>query len=71
MAGKYGIRITHEAGPAGWVAGSDCSVLLFRTAKEAEKALNEMKNDPHYLWRCNAEVAEFSGFGKKKPEGEV
>ena len=33
--------------------------------------LDEMKNDPHYLWRCNAEVAEFSGFGKKKPEGEV
>lgn len=64
MADKYGIRIIHDIGPAGWVAGKDCNILLFMTKPEAEKALNQMKNDPHYLWKFEAEAAEFTGFRK-------
>ena len=64
MADKYGIRIIHDIGPAGWVVGKDCNILLFRTKPEEEKALNRMKNDPHYLWKFEAETAEFTGFRK-------
>lgn len=64
MAEKYGIRITHDSGPAGWAAGRDCNILLYKTRQEAEKALMQMKNDPHYLWKCEAQVTEFTGFRK-------
>ena len=64
MADKYGIKITHDFGPPGWVAGKDCNVLLFKTKKDAEIALNQMKNDPHYLWKYEAEAVEFTGFKK-------
>ena len=65
MANQYGIKVTHDFGQPGWIAGRDCKVLLFKTKQEAEKALNQMKKDPHYLWKCNAEVEEFMGFGKR------
>lgn len=65
MAEKYGIRITHKIGPAGWVAGGDCNILLFKTRQEAEKALRQMKSDPHYLWKCEAQAMEFTGFRKQ------
>ncbi len=64
MAGKYGIRITHSNGTVGWVAGRDCNILLFRTKPEATKALKQMMNDPHYSWKCDAEVTEFTTFKK-------
>ena len=64
MAEKFGIRIIHDIGPAGWIAGKNCNILLFKTRSEAEKALKQMKRDPHYLWKCDAEVAEFTGFRK-------
>lgn len=64
MEDKYGIRIIHDIGPAGWVAGKDCNILLFKTRLEAEKALKQMKSDPHYLWKYEAEVKEFTGFRK-------
>ena len=64
MAEKYGIRIIHDSGPDGWVVGKDCNILLFKTKAEADKALKQMMNDPHYLWKYNAEPAEFTGFRK-------
>ena len=64
MEDKYGIRIIHGIGPAGWVAGKDCNILLLKTRLEAEKALKQMKSDPNYLWKYEAEVKEFAGFRK-------
>ena len=64
MAEHYGIRITHESGPAGWVVGRDCKVLLFKTKPEATKALKEMKSNSHYSWKCIAEVAEYTSSAK-------
>ena len=65
MANQYGIKVTHDFGPPGWIAGSDCNVLLFRTKQEAEKTLDRIREDPHYLWKGSDEAAEFTGFGKK------
>ena len=64
MAEKIGLRIIHDIGPAGWIAGKDCNILLFKTRSEAEKALKQMKSDPHYLWKYVAEITEFTGVKK-------
>ena len=65
MANQYGIKVTHDFGQPGWITGRDCNILLFKTKQEAEKVFNQMKKDPHYLWKYNVEVAEFTGFGKR------
>ncbi len=64
MTYKYGIRITNRDGSIGWIVGNDCKILLFKTKQEAVKALHLMKKDPHYSWNCEADVAEFTGYGK-------
>lgn len=56
---KYGIRVIHNNGINGWIADKNCKVMLFKTKTEAAKALNQMKLDPHYLWKYDAEVTEF------------
>lgn len=63
--GKYGIRITHNDNTCGWVVGDAGKLLLFKTQKAAQKALDEMKGDERYHWSCVAEVAKFTGFGRK------
>ena len=61
---KYGIRITHDRGPVGWVVGKDSDVMLFADKATATATLKKMKSDDRYSWNCEAEIAEFIGWGK-------
>ena len=61
---KYGIRITHDKGPVGWVVGKDSDIMLFSDKTAATAALKTMKTDNRYSWNCEAVVAEFTGWGK-------
>ena len=58
---KYGIRITHDDGKIGWIAGPDCDYLLFDSEHDALKALRRMLRDDRYSWNCVVEVARFQG----------
>ena len=61
---KYGIRITHDKGPVGWVVGKDSDVMLFADKATATATLKKMKADDRYSWNCEAVIAEFTGWGK-------
>ena len=61
---KYGIRITYEKGPVGWIVGKDGDVMLFADKASATAALKKMKADDRYSWNCDATAAEFTGCGK-------
>ena len=61
---KYGIKITHDKGPVGWVVGKDSDVMLFADKVTATAALKKMKADDRYSWNCEAVIAEFTGWGK-------
>ena len=61
---KYGINITYEKGPEGWIVGKDDDVLLFADKATATATLKKMKADDRYSWNCEAAVAEFTGWGK-------
>ena len=63
MNGKYGIRITYEKGPVGWIVGKDGDIMLFPDKASAAAALKKMKSDGRYSWNCDASAAEFSGWG--------
>lgn len=56
---RFGIRILWPDKACGWIVGSDGDYLLFRTEREASKALKAMKANDNYTWNCNAEVASF------------
>jgi len=62
---QYGIRISYDKGPTGWVAGKDSDVMLFADRAAAAAALKKMKADDRYSWNCEAAVAEFPGWGKQ------
>ncbi len=61
---KYGIRITHDKGPEGWIVGKDGDVMLFADKASATATLKKMKTDDRYSWNCDAAAAEFTGWGK-------
>ena len=61
---KYGITITNEKGPEGWIVGKDGDVMLFADKATATATLKKMKADDRYSWNCEATVVEFTGWGK-------
>ena len=61
---KYGIRITCEKGPVGWIVGKDSDVMLFEDKASATAMLKKMKAEDHYSWNCDAAAAQFTGWGK-------
>ena len=61
---KYGIRITCEKGPEGWIVGKDGDVMLFADKASATATLKKMKADDRYSWNCDAAAAEFAGWGR-------
>ena len=56
---RFGIRILWPDKTCGWIVGNDGDYLLFRTEREAAKALKAMKSNDNYTWNCTAEVATF------------
>ncbi len=55
---KYGIKVTHRDGTAGWVVGADGQPLLLATEKEANKALKGLKQ-MDYSWNCEVAVCKY------------
>ena len=62
--GKYGIKITYEKGPVGWIVGKDGDIMLFPDKASAAAALKKMISDDRYSWNCDASAAEFPGWGR-------
>ena len=61
---RYGIKISYEKGPEGWIVGNDGDVMLFADKATATATLKKMKADDRYSWNCEAVAAEFTGWGK-------
>ena len=51
---KYGLRITYEKGPVGWIVGKDGDVMLFADKFSATAILKKTKADDSYSWNCDA-----------------
>ena len=51
---KYGIRVTYEKGPEGWIVGKDGDVMLFTDKTTATATLNKMKEDDRYSRMCGS-----------------
>ena len=65
MISMFGIRITSN-GVVGWIVGKDADIWLFKDNASAMAALKGLKSDDRYSWNCEAGVAEFPGWAKKK-----
>ena len=61
---KYGIKISYDKGPTGWVVGKDSDIMLFSDKATATAILKKMKTDDRYSWNCEATITEFKGWGK-------
>ena len=74
---KYGIKISFDKGPTGWVVGKDSDIAvgpLVRGKGRHHKALRGwraapklgawVKADDRYSWNCETVIAEFTGWGK-------
>lgn len=61
----FGIRIK-SSDSIGWIVGKDSDILLFPDKASATTALKKMKQSDGYSWNCEAGVAEFPGWAKKK-----
>lgn len=59
---KYGIRVKHDDGLIGWIAGENGDIRRFETLNEARKWLEESKSSGKYSWNCEAAAMEFTGF---------
>lgn len=61
----FGIRIK-SSDSIGWIVGKDADIMLFPDKAAATAALKKMKSGDGYSWNCEAGVAEFPGWAKKK-----
>lgn len=62
----WAICVNHPDGTCGWLMDNDLEVKTYPSQEDAEKALKQMKRNPHYSWSLSVEVKEFSGFSNKR-----
>lgn len=70
-ARAFAVCVIHPDNTIGWLLGSGdrgLDVKTYPSKEAAEKAIAQMKKNPHYSWGLPMEAREFSGFGRKSKE---
>ena len=63
----FAVCVKHPDGTVGWLLGNGergTEVKTYPSKEAAEKAITQLKKNPHYSWSLPMEAQEFSGFGK-------
>lgn len=67
----FAICVIHPDSTTGWLLGGGergLDVKTYPSKEAAEKAIIQMKKNPHYSWSLPMEAREFLGFGRKNKE---
>ena len=56
---KFGIRVSYDDKTTGWIVGQNGEIALFKSQREAAKALKAIKTSDNYTLNCCIEVVQF------------
>lgn len=70
-APAFAVCIVNPDDTAGWLTGGGergTDVKTYATKEAAERAIAQLKKNPHYSWSLPLEARAFGGFGRAKKE---
>ena len=56
---KFGIRVSYDDKTTGWIVGQNGEIALFKSQRDASKALKAIKASDNYTLNCAIDVAQF------------